>query len=453
MDECMTTTRDVFSTDSGVEPHRHCQATVLSAYGPNGGGMSWDEITKVINGGYANNLPENWTSFFTSNRDNITQDLAGILKIINQGTGELKQLIQGNTDAIGKLGRDIILTLNTGSTSQNFKFNTIKQMQGEKFSVTIPTVSINVGTGLSMNSNTISLKIANPNELGGIKVGDGLSIDASGKLSAQTTSIMTTVDAGIAKVGSGLKMTGKNKDVLSINIGQGLNINTLGQLSANQVVFPTMSNATSGMAKSGDGLTVDGGVLKVDNTIARVDSPSFTGVPTSPTPTESSPKEMIVNKGYLDKKIDGIKTGVTLDQVYPVGSIYITVMSELPPSFTNSGMVWVKLNTGRCLWNAENESQLGQNIVGSLPNITGTFPTIEDYDQSKQDYRTTNYTGAFKCDAHNVSAGEIEQKTSSIDQDRTVMDASRNNPIYSGSAGQNVVRPTSIGVTMWKRTS
>lgn len=45
-------------------------------------------------------------------------------------------------------------------------------------------MSINVGTGLSMNSNTISLKIANPNELGGIKVGDGLSIDASGKLSA-----------------------------------------------------------------------------------------------------------------------------------------------------------------------------------------------------------------------------------------------------------------------------
>lgn len=39
---------------------------------------------------------------------------------------------------------------------------------------------------------------------------------------------MTTVDAGIAKVGSGLKMTGKNKDVLSINIGSGLNINTLG---------------------------------------------------------------------------------------------------------------------------------------------------------------------------------------------------------------------------------
>ena len=74
-----------------------------------------------------------------------------------------------------------------------------------------------------------------------------------------------------------------------------------------------MSNATSGMAKSGDGLTVDGGVLKVDKTIARVDSPSFTGVPTSPTPTESSPKEMIVNKGYLDKKIDDIKTGVTLD--------------------------------------------------------------------------------------------------------------------------------------------
>ena len=430
MDECMTTTRDVFSTDSGVEPHRHCQATVLSAYGPNGGGMSWDEITKVINGGYANNLPENWTSFFTSNRDNITQDLAGILKIINQGTGELKQLIQGNTDAIGKLGRDIILTLNTGSTSQNFKFNTIKQMQGEKFSVTIPTVSINVGTGLSMNSNTISLKIANPNELGGIKVGDGLSIDASGKLSAQTTSIMTTVDAGIAKVGSGLKMTGKNKDVLSINIGQGLNINTLGQLSANQVVFPIMSNATSGMAKSGDGLTVDGGVLKVDNTIARVDSPSFTGVPTSPTPTESSPKEMIVNKGYLDKKIDDIKTVVTLDQVYPVGSIYITVMSELPPSFTNSGMVWVKLNTGRCLWNTDAGG--GGELPGILPNHTHVVPISKGFQ---------GYDGS--------STGNTFYKSGS---DLSILTSNGSTSIANVKMG-NDLRPPSIAVTMWKRTS
>ena len=90
MDDCMLN-RGVTSND--IDPHRHCQATVLSAYGPDGGGMSWNEITKVMEDGYANNLPENWMSFFTSNRDNITQDLAGILKLINHGTGYLKQLI------------------------------------------------------------------------------------------------------------------------------------------------------------------------------------------------------------------------------------------------------------------------------------------------------------------------------------------------------------------------
>ena len=98
-----------------------------------------------------------------------------------------------------------------------------------------------------------------------------------------------------------------------------------------------------------------------------------------------------------------------------------------------------------------NDQLVAGDVKGSLPNIVGTFPTIEDYDNSKHDYRTTNYTGAFKCDAHNVSAGYIDQKTAQKDQDRTKLDASMYNDVYSAAAGANVVRPTSIACTMWKR--
>ena len=104
-----------------------------------------------------------------------------------------------------------------------------------------------------------------------------------------------------------------------------------------------MSSTTAGIAKSGDGLRVSNSVLSVDDTIARVDSPTFTGIPKSPTPTDASSDDMIVNKRYLNQKLGGIKSGVTLDEVYPVGSIYITVNPTLPESFTNSGMTWVRL--------------------------------------------------------------------------------------------------------------
>lgn len=65
--------------EDNIQFHKHCQKTVLSAFGPDGTGATWDKI-------YALNLPNlvgNWRAEFERNTENITQDLASILKIVN----------------------------------------------------------------------------------------------------------------------------------------------------------------------------------------------------------------------------------------------------------------------------------------------------------------------------------------------------------------------------------
>ena len=65
-----------------IDFHRHCQATILSANGTDEqNGLSWKYIHRLK---YSlDNLPKNWIQEFELNRDNITQDFASVLKILN----------------------------------------------------------------------------------------------------------------------------------------------------------------------------------------------------------------------------------------------------------------------------------------------------------------------------------------------------------------------------------
>ena len=63
-----------------VKFHRHCQKTVLSAYGPDGHGLTWNILANHTDW---TNLPNNWKDYFTDNTSNITQDLEAILELIN----------------------------------------------------------------------------------------------------------------------------------------------------------------------------------------------------------------------------------------------------------------------------------------------------------------------------------------------------------------------------------
>ena len=66
--------------------HKHCQKTVLSAYGINGQGATWD----VISGLPLSNLGENWLDKFQgTDHKTITDDLASILVLVDGLAGKM----------------------------------------------------------------------------------------------------------------------------------------------------------------------------------------------------------------------------------------------------------------------------------------------------------------------------------------------------------------------------
>ena len=70
-----------------IETHRHCQATVLGATGePPEHGLTWPTIRNLDLG----DIDPNWLDYFVNNV-NITEDLAGILKLLKRLVGNFKQ--------------------------------------------------------------------------------------------------------------------------------------------------------------------------------------------------------------------------------------------------------------------------------------------------------------------------------------------------------------------------
>jgi len=72
---------DSREAEDGVAFHKHCQRTVLSAYG-GGQGATWSAIESLD----LSNLPSGWIDYFKHTSDsenNMTYDFAAILKILN----------------------------------------------------------------------------------------------------------------------------------------------------------------------------------------------------------------------------------------------------------------------------------------------------------------------------------------------------------------------------------
>lgn len=198
-------TRDAIIRDGDLDEipfHRHCQKTVCSAY-QGGSGFTWNTIDTL-------SLPnllfldtqgrhEVWKEYFTANEsENITDDLASILRLIDKVAGrkhefsisfkdQTENIIAGpesfdpgyeqQSEHVFKLGRVVELSLSFDGNSQaslennfKFKFNTMRVddgQGGDTLDVKIPMHTLTVQaaghgiktvTGLVMNANqTIDL--------------------------------------------------------------------------------------------------------------------------------------------------------------------------------------------------------------------------------------------------------------------------------------------------------
>ena len=135
--------------------HKHCQRTVLSAYGPEGEGATWN----VINGVTGEHLPTNWKEGFR-NTENITQDLASILRLMDNvaesmynqqfkltftdAAGQtiaeklIKPMLDQDTNYKFNLDREITLEVN----GQQLRFRALSQGPSDNTQVTIPTKTL-----------------------------------------------------------------------------------------------------------------------------------------------------------------------------------------------------------------------------------------------------------------------------------------------------------------------
>lgn len=106
---------------------------------------------------------------------------------------------------------------------------------------------IMVGSGLTidnsgiLSANQYILPQASSNALGGIKVGTGLTIDANGVLSANEYILPAATSNSLG----------------GIIVGSGLSIDNNNILSANEYILPAASASTLGGIKVGTGLTID----------------------------------------------------------------------------------------------------------------------------------------------------------------------------------------------------
>ena len=180
-------------TSDEIAFHRHCQKTVCSAYGYNGAGKTWDVIYSQRSN--LTNLPTNWIRYFTRNDENITQDLESILELINDvaatiakdwhlnfyadgdathaGTkliwSEHLQPWKDTTNIYSLKGfsRDITLAID-GNDATTFKFNTMREMSGEKLSINLPKSSLKVmfnGVEVDTADNIKADNICMPNNV------------------------------------------------------------------------------------------------------------------------------------------------------------------------------------------------------------------------------------------------------------------------------------------------
>lgn len=128
----------------------------------------------------------------------------------------------------------------------------------------------------------------------------------------------------------------------------------------------------------------------------------------------------------------------TLNKIYPVGSVYLSVNSTNPS--TLFGGIWEQVSQGRALFGAGTLNDItytaDSTVDAGLPNITGTGHYADN-------------NGSWSGALYNAgSANYIGDGSSS----GTLLgfDASRSNSIYGNS---DTVQPNAFVVYMWKRVS
>lgn len=135
-----------------------------------------------------------------------------------------------------------------------------------------------------------------------------------------------------------------------------------------------------------------------------------------------------------------ISINVSVDTVFPVGSIYLSKNNTSPAELF--GGTWVKIAENRAIMGAFSTHAAGSTVETGLPNINGSFVSNAFTDGGIET------TGAFY--AASLSESKTATSYSTFQTKGLGFDASHSNPIYGAS---DTVQPPALYINIWERVA
>lgn len=149
---------------------------------------------------------------------------------------------------------------------------------------------------------------------------------------------------------------------------------------------------------------------------------------------------------------------LVLQSLYPVGAIYIGVLTECPLKQLIPGSEWRLIESGMALWTGNGQignydlvttpQTAAHNVIAAgLPNITGS---IEITGETGVWFQTGDGSGALSTrgSTQNVAAADSVGRT--VREHGIAIDASKSSSVYGNST---TVQPPAYVVNVWRRTA
>lgn len=196
---------------------------------------------------------------------------------------------------------------------------------------------------------------------------------------------------------------------------------------------------TGNAAKIVKGTEIDDEFEAIETAVATkadVNSPTFTGTPSLPTGTtaitqsQSDNSTKLATTAYVDTAVGN----VSLESLYPVGSIYMNATSSTNPGTLIGFGTWVAFGAGR--------------VPVGIDSTDTDFDTVEETGGAKTHTLTVD-----EIPAHTHSVPNSGSQNNSFDSGTTVgNDVTGTSGSTGGGQAHNNLQPY-IVVYMWKRTA